>query len=269
MIPRVLTALVFAPGLFALLWCGGWPLGCACVVLSLLMTYELLQMAHARASWPLHAVCYLSSASVSYAVATGVGGQLAGVGLSTVVLAYFASTLASAGAFEARVAEATRALALTLYASSLLPLLAAVRARPADGCELALLAVFGPWAADTGAYFAGRAFGKTKLAPSISPAKTCEGALGGLLTCLAFAGALYALMPAPMGLVAWLALAAGIGAFGMAGDLVESLLKRSFGAKDSSRLIPGHGGVLDRFDSVLFASWAAFAFSSLLFPQYG
>ena len=110
------------------------------------------------------------------------------------------------------------------------------------------------WAADTGAYFVGRHFGKRKLAPSISPNKTVEGALGGVaagvVVALAFgtlAGVGFAQWPA-LALVALVAVLASI-----VGDLIESLLKRQAGVKDSGDLIPGHGGVLDRIDGVLAA----------------
>lgn len=110
------------------------------------------------------------------------------------------------------------------------------------------------WAADSGAYFAGRHFGRHKLSPRISPNKTVEGLVGGLVAglvvALAFApmaGATLAQLPA----VALVALVA-VG-FSVVGDLFESLLKRHVGAKDSGDLIPGHGGVLDRIDGVLAA----------------
>ena len=110
------------------------------------------------------------------------------------------------------------------------------------------------WAADSGAYFAGRHLGRRKLAPTISPNKTVEGAVGGLLAGVAvaiglglWAGAGSAQLPA-LALVAALAVAVSI-----VGDLVESLLKRQAGVKDSGHLIPGHGGILDRIDGVLAA----------------
>ena len=110
------------------------------------------------------------------------------------------------------------------------------------------------WAADSGAYFAGRHYGRRKLAPRISPNKTVEGLAGGLLCGLAvalafapLAGATLAQLPA----VAMVALVAV--AFSVVGDLFESLLKRHVGAKDSGDLIPGHGGILDRIDGVVAA----------------
>jgi phosphatidate cytidylyltransferase len=109
------------------------------------------------------------------------------------------------------------------------------------------------WVTDTAAYFVGRAFGRHKLSPIISPKKTIEGFLGGLVfgTSAAFVFSLLALQD----IAKWQILVAGfmISLFGQLGDLVESLLKRRVGIKDSSGIIPGHGGVLDRFDSTLFA----------------
>jgi phosphatidate cytidylyltransferase len=110
------------------------------------------------------------------------------------------------------------------------------------------------WAADSGAYFAGRHYGRRKLAPRISPNKTVEGLAGGLVCGLAvalafapLAGATLAQLPA-VALVALVAVA-----FSVVGDLFESLLKRHVGAKDSGDLIPGHGGILDRIDGVVAA----------------
>ncbi|WP_226470034.1 phosphatidate cytidylyltransferase [Luteimonas panaciterrae] len=110
------------------------------------------------------------------------------------------------------------------------------------------------WAADSGAYFAGRQFGRMKLAPRISPNKTVEGLAGGLLAGIVvglvmgwYAGATVVQLPALMLLCAVTVL------FSVVGDLFESLLKRHVGAKDSGTLIPGHGGILDRIDGVLAA----------------
>ncbi|MFT3804074.1 MAG: phosphatidate cytidylyltransferase [Burkholderiaceae bacterium] len=117
------------------------------------------------------------------------------------------------------------------------------------------------WIADVAAYFAGRAFGRRKLAPSISPGKSWEGAIGGAL-CVAAYGVVVALAaPAqahtlPSVLAAWswpgmLVVLIGLAALSVVGDLHESLLKRQAGAKDSSQLLPGHGGVLDRIDALI------------------
>jgi phosphatidate cytidylyltransferase len=107
-------------------------------------------------------------------------------------------------------------------------------------------------AADIGAYFAGRRFGRRKLAPRVSPGKTWEGAIGGLLlvALLAWVGAWYFQIPA----IGAIAFACGVGIFSVIGDLTESMFKRAAALKDSGALLPGHGGLLDRIDSVTAAA---------------
>lgn len=121
------------------------------------------------------------------------------------------------------------------------------------------------WVADTAAYFAGRAFGRHRLAPAISPGKTWEGVYGALAAVAVYALALVpfardaglAREPSPLAIVAWVAMALGLTLVSVAGDLFESLLKRKAGAKDSGTLLPGHGGVLDRIDALCAAMPAA------------
>ncbi len=107
------------------------------------------------------------------------------------------------------------------------------------------------WASDTGAYAAGKTFGKHKLAPKISPGKTWEGAVGGFVLTLVVGWALGYLLP-ELSLTYRLVAAGAVAVFGPLGDLAESMLKRSVGVKDSGRIMPGHGGLLDRFDAFLF-----------------
>ncbi|MDR3184135.1 MAG: phosphatidate cytidylyltransferase [Prevotellaceae bacterium] len=112
------------------------------------------------------------------------------------------------------------------------------------------------WSSDVGAYVSGMLFGqkgKHKLFPSISPKKSWEGFFGGLLTALAAGYVLLVTGMLPYGLVHVLVISSLISVFGVFGDLVESMLKRSVGVKDSGRIMPGHGGLLDRFDAALFA----------------
>jgi phosphatidate cytidylyltransferase len=121
----------------------------------------------------------------------------------------------------------------------------------ADGPSFVVLALMLSWLSDTGAYFAGRFLGKHKLYEAVSPKKTVEGALGGLL--FAAIGSLLAtfLYLRSLPLVDGLVLAIVAGGLGQAGDLGESLIKRSFGVKDSGGIVPGHGGILDRVDALL------------------
>ena len=108
------------------------------------------------------------------------------------------------------------------------------------------------WSNDTGAYLCGRFFGKTKLFERISPNKTWEGAIGGGVFAL-LAGFIFAYF-SEGNIAHWLAIAALIVVFGTLGDLTESQIKRSVGVKDSGNIMPGHGGILDRFDGVLFSA---------------
>jgi phosphatidate cytidylyltransferase len=118
------------------------------------------------------------------------------------------------------------------------------------------------WASDTGAYMAGRALGGPKLAPAISPGKTWSGAAGGLIAATLIGTGAAALL-APGGASRAAAIAAMLGVMSQAGDLLESAIKRRFGVKDSSSLIPGHGGMLDRLDGVMAAAPMATALALL------
>lgn len=108
------------------------------------------------------------------------------------------------------------------------------------------------WTNDTGAYVTGRLVGKHKLAPKISPGKTIEGFVGGVLFALILAYFLPSITH-QLSLMQWVVIALIIAIFSNAGDLVESMLKRSCGVKDSGNVLPGHGGILDRFDGILLA----------------
>lgn len=140
-----------------------------------------------------------------------------------------------------------------------------LRALPAGGW-LVLWVFVVVWSADIGAYFAGRAVGRRKLAPQVSPGKTWEGALGGVAAAALFGSALVAASPlggTRWSWSEWLLLALGLAAVSIVGDLFESVVKRESGAKDSGGLLPGHGGLLDRIDA-LVAALPTFALFMLL-----
>ena len=107
------------------------------------------------------------------------------------------------------------------------------------------------WANDTGAYVVGSTLGRRPLAPHISPGKTIEGTVGGVVVTMAVGG-LLGLLFDELPPLDWVVLGAIVGVFGTIGDLVESMLKRSVGVKDSGAIMPGHGGMLDRFDGFIF-----------------
>lgn len=119
------------------------------------------------------------------------------------------------------------------------------------------------WANDTGAYMVGRKFGKTKLFERISPKKTWEGSLGGVFFGLLF-GYINAQLFDGLDTITWMILALIVVVFGSLGDLVESLFKRSLGIKDSGKILPGHGGVLDRFDGIFISAPMVYAFLKIL-----
>jgi phosphatidate cytidylyltransferase len=161
-----------------------------------------------------------------------------------------------------------------LYAGATLSYAYALRhhrfvVEPAAGAVLVFFPIALTWLSDTGAYAAGRAFGKRKLMPAVSPGKTVAGAIGAIIVSMLGAWAYnnYVLRPvAQLALAPWTALVFGavISAVGQVGDLVESLFKREAGVKDSSTLFSAHGGVLDRLDSLYFAIPVAYLILSRL-----
>ncbi|MGH8539244.1 MAG: phosphatidate cytidylyltransferase [Stenotrophobium sp.] len=151
-------------------------------------------------------------------------------------------------------AAAMGALGLLQIVSTLLAL--AVLHAMNNGALRLVYLFFLIFAADTGAYLAGRNFGKHKLAPNISPGKTVEGAIGGLLLCAAWAltAGIYVFQVSGRQVWLLLALSLVVAVFSIVGDLSESMFKRVAGIKDSGNILPGHGGILDRVDSLLAAA---------------
>lgn len=134
------------------------------------------------------------------------------------------------------------------------------------GACLVMLTFLGTWACDTGAYFLGKAFGKTKLAPRLSPNKTWEGAAGGFAASVVVTVSAGYIIHLP--LVHSLALGALFGLLTQLGDLSESSIKRELDIKDFGTIVPGHGGILDRFDSILFTGPVAYYYAVLFLNHW-
>lgn len=139
-----------------------------------------------------------------------------------------------------------------LYIGWLLSYLVALRNLD-NGRDWVFLAMFATFASDTSAFFVGSARGKRRLAPDVSPGKTWEGSIAGIVGAIIISLILLALLKLPISYPQAIMLGFMISLFGQLGDLVKSLLKRNMGVKDSGKGLPGHGGYLDRLDSVIFA----------------
>ena len=182
---------------------------------------------------------------------TGVPGALE-VCLMTALVSVCASTLGSWRGGPTALASASAALFPALYIG--LPISALVSIRTIGGPRALFLLMLTVMVSDTAQYYSGRAFGRRPLAPAVSPKKTIEGAIGGFVIGTALFAAVGAWWLPSIPLALRIGLGLTLVALGIAGDLFESMLKRSAGVKDSSALIPGHGGVLDRIDALLFAA---------------
>jgi phosphatidate cytidylyltransferase len=250
---RLLTAAVVAPLILVLLFLGpawGWYL--LVFAASVVAASELFRMTHAR-DGVSQAIGMGMTAAVSatlYFFGTDARALLtlmAGVAILGALV-----PLARLGNIDDAALRIMAGIAGPLYVGGLLTLLALLRRdQGAMGAPYVLLTLMISWLGDTGGYFAGRYLGKTKLYEAVSPKKTRAGFVGSLggAVCGALLAHFWYLpgLPLAHGLV----LAVVGGALGQLGDLVESLLKRSTGIKDSGWIVPGHGGILDRIDALL------------------
>jgi phosphatidate cytidylyltransferase len=195
-------------------------------------------------------------AALACAAFSRVFGGLPWLSLDIVLLAGFVAVSVAALVNWSGGAEALALAAASAFPALYLglPIGAMVAIRETHGAAGLSLLMVTVIVSDTAQYYSGRTFGRRLLAPAISPKKTIAGAVGGFVCApLALAGAAHWWLPG-MTLPARIALGAAVVLFGIGGDLFESMLKRSAGVKDSSGLIPGHGGVLDRIDALLFAA---------------
>jgi phosphatidate cytidylyltransferase len=273
---RVLFAVGAVPVVLGALYVGDAPLAILLSVASALGAWEYNRLAAAAGARPLMAVGVVLAAAMPLLVhAARLGLWAPPLPLvALVVPALLTVALWARGVDGKPLASVATTLFGVLYTGGMLAFAYALRYHrfavgDMAGALLLLLPLALTWANDIGAYFVGRAFGRRKLMPSISPGKTVAGAVGGLaLTVLVtWAYVRFALQPRTgLGLTtpAIVLLGIVVSVAAQVGDLVESMLKREAGVKDSSALIPGHGGVLDRTDSLLFTLPVTYVLLDLL-----
>ncbi|MBK7907795.1 MAG: phosphatidate cytidylyltransferase [Gemmatimonadetes bacterium] len=273
---RVLFAVGAIPFVLAAVWFGGASLAILLSVASALAAWEYGRLAEAAGQRPMTAWL------IALAAALPLGAHAVQLGLWVPPISWVAllapALLAVAMWTRGATGRPLEATATTLfgawYTGGMLAFAYALRYHrfavgPAAGALLLLLPLLLTWVNDAGAFFFGKRFGKRKLMPSVSPGKTVAGAVGALLTVLVGTWAYFRFLLVPyanLGL-SWAGLvlfAIAVSAAAQVGDLAESLLKRQAGVKDSSALIPGHGGVLDRVDSLLFTFPLAYVLLDLL-----
>jgi phosphatidate cytidylyltransferase len=249
---RVLTAAVWVPVHLAILvWGRPYHFLLYLEAIALIAGLEMFNLAEAGGRRP-HRLLVLAAgatylAAVAYRPAWAAGAVLA-LALGSLVVPLFRRSPAGA------LGDAGASLLSFGYGAGLLGFLMLVR-RLGAGVNLLVLFFVTIWLVDIAAYFVGRGFGRHKLAPRLSPGKTAEGSIGGLVVGVAAPVGVTLLWPG-VGLAWWEAAAVGVvlAAGTVLGDLAESALKRDAGVKDTGGLLPGHGGVLDRFDAVLFCA---------------
>lgn len=248
---RLFSALTALPIVLWLMHTGGWVFGVFGLVVGAICLYEFMAITMGQDQWARLLFTALGLV-LMLAIFTGrLGSENGLVALTVLPLASATYVLARPG--EVKTAARRMGMGVTgvLWAGGLLAATCALRQLP-GGFGWLLLACALSWGSDTGGYFAGRAFGRHKLAPTVSPGKTWEGAVGGVLLGTVLAFGIRALFSVPIPSLHLAILSPIAAAMGMIGDLSESLLKRSVGVKDSGSIMPGHGGLLDRVDALIF-----------------
>lgn len=244
---RVLSAVVLIPAVIADVWVGGIWFNLFAALIGVLMAFEWVTIVHRQnaAQFALHAAAAMCGALLPLDV--GLGGGLVAIAVLTglsMALAYAEESQGTAWRYLGVPYVSLPAIALVI-----------LRHDPVSGIHAIIWVMVIVWAADSLAYFAGRIIGGPKLSPRISPKKTWAG-LGGAMVGSALAAVLVGLWIGVPNIVTLGILAAVLAIVEQMGDLFKSAMKRHFGVKDSGRLIPGHGGVIDRVDGLVAVAMA-------------
>jgi len=278
MLKRVAVALVAIPAAIGIVWQGGLLLAALVALVAVLGLREVYRFARQSGLRPLGGIGFPVAALAPFAVWAATGPGLLDPSLLFIVapcglVVVMTAMLASRRPDQRPLGSIAVTMFGVAYTAALPSALIAIRhagswgERSWPGVWTAFFPLVIVWATDTAAMFAGKAIGGPKVAPVVSPGKTWAGTIVGLLVAVGVAPGYYALAMRPHGVLLdlWQVLlaAAVLSIVGQIGDLAESLLKREAGFKDSSDIIPGHGGVLDRFDSLYFVLPVAAALFSL------
>lgn len=267
---RVLASLVLVPIALAAGWYGDWALAALLSIAAAVSSWEFFRIARAGGIEPFTTIGVPLAAIIPLVTHARYRGVFAldVPSAMIVLLVIFAMSIWLRGPARRPLAVAAVTIFGIIYTGAMLSFAYSIRYHPytvgaAGGATLLLFPLLLTWTTDTGAYFVGRSIGRRKLIPSVSPGKSVEGALGGLLIAIFVAWLFERSVLIPVAHIAFapgavLLFGAVISVAAQVGDLAESLLKREAGVKDSSRIIPGHGGVLDRLDSLLFVLPAAY-----------
>ena len=245
---RVRSALVLAPIVFLAAWFGGPFYAIVVALIALLGALELYGMVGLPRSHPLTWFALLCVV-LTIVLAHYEGLYMASLLAAAAVLLFIWLLLGHTP--KGRLTKWLWLMAGIIYLGWMFSRLIPLRELP-DGRDWVILTLFTIFATDTAAFFVGRTWGRHRMAPKISPGKTWEGAVGGFAGAVAAAVILAAIMVLPLAYWQIVVIGILIAVFSQLGDLAESKLKRVVGVKDSGRLIPGHGGMLDRLDSVVF-----------------
>lgn len=264
LVQRVLTAALFGPALLALFWYGGIPLLIATGLIVAIGAREFCNILSAK---DLHAwTCIAIFSSLTWCGLAFVYGLHAWALFFPTLLILLLFIALFRGETGWHLAEMGGTLLAISYVGFLGSFVILVRNHTFPNSEFfALFVLIGIWASDVAAYFFGRTFGRWHPFPTISPGKTEAGFIGGALAAIAtiaWSTQAWNLLPLNQGIT--LGLIIGIGA--PIGDLIESMIKRDMGVKDTSELIPGHGGILDRFDSVFFVFALVYLYLEIINP---
>ena len=270
---RVAVALVGVPVAVAVVYAGSWILGALLALIAVIAALEFRRMAERKEGRPIPLLLVVGAAGFVLLAAANPreGGAGAGFAGWMAALVFAASTAAiwMRGVTGQPLLAVSTTVFGALYTGGLLAYGMFLRHLPGvttawHGTALVFAPVLLTWTSDTAAYFTGRKWGRRKLIPHVSPGKTVEGSIGALVgTVLIAATYTWVLAQYPtyqLGIAEAVVFGVLISVVAQVGDLVESLLKRDAGLKDSGTLLPGHGGALDRFDSILFTLPVAYAF---------